>query len=122
MTNRICDSHLIVLAIRQETHSTVSAGMKLTDGYQSMTGCGRTIPDPRDNIKLEDGVVLALGRGIPSERLTSGFQYNEYPFTIIVINIYICFSRPDAVCFIKGGILGIFPRKSNGSPRTRVVH
>ena len=47
-----------------------------------ITGCGRTGPDPKDDLVLKDGTVVPLGKGISTGISNSSLLYNEYPFIL----------------------------------------
>ena len=43
------------------------------------TGCGRTHPDPAEDVITKDGVLVPKGKGIPSSVTKTSLLYNEYP-------------------------------------------
>lgn len=42
-------------------------------------GIGRTEPDPKGRRITESGVVVPMGKGIPSAVTHTSLLYNEYP-------------------------------------------
>ncbi|KAL5701307.1 NAD(+) ADP-ribosyltransferase [Ranunculus cassubicifolius] len=56
---------------------------RLPYGKSSTKGVGATAPDPSGHIALEDGVIVPLGKPMPTGRLGAGLLYNEY----IVYNV-----------------------------------
>lgn len=53
----------------------------LPTGKHSVMGCGATAPDPAERLVLPDGVIVPLGRGVPSpakKRQDLQLRYNEY--------------------------------------------
>ncbi len=51
---------------------------KLPSGKHSTKGLGRTAPDPSQALIQRDGVVVPLGKGMPSSITHSSLLYNEY--------------------------------------------
>ncbi|KAK8396602.1 hypothetical protein O3P69_004942 [Scylla paramamosain] len=51
---------------------------KLPANKHSTKGLGRTCPDPKATIKVEDGVEVPLGKGITSGVKNTSLLYNEY--------------------------------------------
>lgn len=51
---------------------------KLPTNMHSTKGLGRTCPDPKDTLKLEDGVEVPLGKGTSSSVQNTSLLYNEY--------------------------------------------
>lgn len=57
---------------------------KLPQGKHSTKGVGRTHPDPSETATLENGILVPLGKSMPSNRPDArSLEYNEY----IVYNI-----------------------------------
>eukprot|EP01102_Stenamoeba_stenopodia_P015090 TRINITY_DN5107_c0_g1_i1.p1 TRINITY_DN5107_c0_g1~~TRINITY_DN5107_c0_g1_i1.p1 ORF type:complete len:682 (-),score=251.83 TRINITY_DN5107_c0_g1_i1:117-2162(-) len=55
---------------------------KLPAGTHSTKGCGGTEPDPKDTIKLDDGTIVPMGKGVATG-VAGALLYNEY----IVYNV-----------------------------------
>lgn len=61
---------------------------KLPKGKHSTLGLGRTCPDPKHSITLEDGVEVPLGKGVSSEVGRTSLLYNEYiVYDVAQINV-----------------------------------
>lgn len=60
----------------------------LPKGKHSTKGVGMHLPDPKDNLVTEDGVIVPLGKGVDSGLGQSSLLYNEYPFCEINIYFY----------------------------------
>eukprot|EP00056_Hartaetosiga_gracilis_P009723 m.140390 g.140390 ORF g.140390 m.140390 type:complete len:112 (-) comp13180_c2_seq7:97-432(-) len=50
----------------------------LPHGKHSTFGKGKTHPNPKKDITLDDGVVVPLGEGVSSKVTNSSLLYNEY--------------------------------------------
>jgi len=51
---------------------------KLPKGKHSTKGLGRTVPDPKENVVREDGLVIPCGKGVASGINDTSLLYNEY--------------------------------------------
>ncbi|CAF3934676.1 unnamed protein product [Adineta steineri] len=51
---------------------------KLPQDKQSTKGCGQTIPDPKEHIYTDDGILIPMGHGINANIPQSSLLYNEY--------------------------------------------
>jgi len=51
---------------------------KLPAGYSSTKGVGRTVPDQKGNITLDDGVIVPCGKPKDEPGSAGYLQYNEY--------------------------------------------
>lgn len=61
---------------------------KLPTNKHSTKGLGRTCPDPKETVKLEDGVEVPLGKGVPSSVKNTSLLYNEYiVYDVAQINV-----------------------------------
>ncbi|XP_023213752.1 poly [ADP-ribose] polymerase 1-like [Centruroides sculpturatus] len=54
---------------------------KLPPNMHSTKGCGATIPDPKQVIKNDDGLVIPAGKPVNSKISNGDLLYNEYPFS-----------------------------------------
>ena len=80
---------------------------KLPTGKHSTMGIGRTEPDPRGQRTTESGVVIPMGKGIPSTVTHTSLLYNEYPpnYDMLTRGICTCIQAVNAIiwdcsCFI----------------------
>lgn len=61
---------------------------KLPTSKHSTKGLGRTCPDPKEAVKLEDGVEVPLGKGVASSVKNTSLLYNEYiVYDVAQINV-----------------------------------
>lgn len=61
---------------------------KLPNDKHSVKGLGKTYPDPSEAKKLEDGVVVPIGKPIEDSKLKSDLLYNEYiVYDVAQVNI-----------------------------------
>lgn len=61
---------------------------KLPANKHSTKGLGRTCPDPKETVKLEDGVEVPLGKGVSSSVKNTSLLYNEYiVYDVAQINV-----------------------------------
>ncbi|XP_077495546.1 poly [ADP-ribose] polymerase 2-like [Amblyomma americanum] len=60
------------------TSAQQNAPSLLPRGYHSVHGMGKYFPDPRRNLDMENGTVLACGRLILDPHMKSVLLYNEY--------------------------------------------
>ncbi|CAF0900722.1 unnamed protein product [Adineta steineri] len=51
---------------------------KLPQDKQATKGCGQTIPDPKEHIYTDDGILIPMGHGINANIPQSSLLYNEY--------------------------------------------
>ena len=51
----------------------------MTHTTSNYAGCGRTQPDPAEDVFTSDGVVVPKGKGVPSLVTKTSLLYNEYP-------------------------------------------
>ncbi|XP_023212370.1 poly [ADP-ribose] polymerase 1-like [Centruroides sculpturatus] len=51
---------------------------KLPPNMHSTKGCGATIPDPKQVIKNDDGLVIPAGKPVNSKISNGDLLYNEY--------------------------------------------
>ena len=63
--------------MNEKLHSDYYAG-NLPPGKNSTKGVGRTFPDPKNQIKLDDGAIIPMGPGISENIPGSHLQYNEF--------------------------------------------
>ena len=63
-------------------------------------GCGRTGPDPKDDLVLKDGTIVPLGKGVDTGVQGSSLLYNEYPF-FSIRRLFIVVSKTLYVLCIK---------------------
>lgn len=57
---------------------------KLPKGKHSVKGVGKTQPDPKDTVLLDDGVEVPLGRGVLAPNDNTALLYNEYPLSSMI--------------------------------------
>lgn len=61
---------------------------KLPANKHSTKGIGRTCPDPKETVKLEDGVEVPLGKGVSASVKSTSLLYNEYiVYDVAQINV-----------------------------------
>lgn len=49
-----------------------------TTGKMATKGLGRTHPNPAEEVRLEDGTIVPLGKGVDSNVAGTSLLYNEY--------------------------------------------
>lgn len=59
-----------------------------TDGYDSVMGCGRTVPDPKGDVEIGGGTVFSSGPGVQSPHRLSSLLHNEYPLLSLASYVY----------------------------------
>lgn len=65
---------------------------KLPSNKHSTLGRGRTMPDPKDSYKREDGVEIPLGKPITDTNIKTSLLYNEYiVYDVAQVNIQYLF-------------------------------
>lgn len=61
---------------------------KLPNDKHSVKGLGKTYPDPSEAKKLEDGVVVPIGKPVEDSKMASDLLYNEYiVYDVAQVNI-----------------------------------
>ncbi|CAF1511392.1 unnamed protein product [Adineta ricciae] len=50
----------------------------LPNGTHSTKGCGSTMPDPKEHHYTNDGLLIPMGHGVPSNARQTSLLYNEY--------------------------------------------
>lgn len=51
---------------------------KLPDDKHSVKGTGKTYPHPDEAHKLDDGVIVPIGKPVEDQKIASDLLYNEY--------------------------------------------
>ena len=63
--------------MNEKLHADIHAE-NLPPGKNSTKGIGRTAPDPKNEVKTKDGVIIPMGPGKPTGIPGAHLQYNEY--------------------------------------------
>ena len=77
-----CMEHLLYVLLSCCRHECKAADYieKLPENKHSTKGLGKTEPDPKASVLWKDGVIVPVGKEVPTGHHDVKLRHNEYPF------------------------------------------